>query len=112
MKNLYRFTQIFSKKYFVLFLIIYFVVGVVVSLNVGISHDEFLDIASRCADTNFQLCTHEMSHSLWLSVQSMFSTVAKDMSDNKRQMISYNLEFKQLLSNPFLNLFLIKVFTF
>ena len=41
MKNLYRFTQIFSKKYFVLFLIIYFAVGVVVSLNVGISHDEF-----------------------------------------------------------------------
>ena len=23
-----------------------------------ISHDEFIDIASKCADTNFQLCTH------------------------------------------------------
>ena len=41
MKNLYRFTQIFSKKYFVLFLIIYFVIGVISSLKVGISHDEF-----------------------------------------------------------------------
>ena len=41
MKNLYRLTQIFSKKYFVLFLIIYFVIGVISSLKVGISHDEF-----------------------------------------------------------------------
>ena len=41
MKNLDRLIQIFNKKYFLLFLVIYFIIGVTSSLKVGISHDEF-----------------------------------------------------------------------